>query len=180
MNSAKMPYVYIDSNIILDVIRGRDPKSISLMERIRERKVKACTSGFTLLELIDKEQEHALIWRMIKDGYSFDEILRKRGIRDLNDKELDGCFNKMDRTFSIPYKKHIDFYYLDNVGWDKAVELMHKFNLRSNDAIHLATAIMAGCDLLVSNDQNLLKSAENVIKVATSENVNDILDTWKD
>jgi predicted nucleic acid-binding protein len=179
MASSKIPYVYIDANIILDAIRGRNNASIGLMEKIREKKIKACTSGFTLLELLDKEQEYSFVWRMLKDGYTFDAILRKRDDRDLDDKELDGCFKKMDRTFSIPYKRYIDFYYLDNNGWDKSVELMHKYNLRSNDAIHLATAIMASCDLLVSNDQNLLRSASNIIKVATPENSNEMLESLK-
>jgi predicted nucleic acid-binding protein len=145
------------------------------MEKIRDGTVKACTSGFTFLELLDKEQEYALVWHMLKNGYSFEEILRKRSARNLNDKELDECFDKMNRVFTIPYKKHIDFYYLNDVGWDKAVELMHKLNLTSNDSVHLATAIMAECDLLISNDQNFLENAQKVIKVTTPENIDKVL-----
>lgn len=173
--SSKVPYAYLDTNVILDVIRGRKTESIRLMEKVREGKIKACTSGFTFLEILDKEQEYTLVWKMLKDGYSFDAILKKRSERNLNDKELDECFSKMDRTFTMQYKKHIDFYYLSDVGWDEAVELMHKLNLTSNDAIHLATAIMAGCYLMVSNDQNLLKNAEKVIKVSTPETIDKFL-----
>ena len=167
--------MYIDSNVILDVMRGRSTASANLFECIREKKIRACTSGFTLLEVIDKEQEYAFVWRMLKEGYSFDTILRKREDRDLDDKELDDCFKKMDRLFYIPFKKYIDFYYLQPNGWDKSVELMHKYSLRSNDAIHLASAVMAGCDFLVSSDQNLLKVASNVINVAIPEKVNEAL-----
>jgi predicted nucleic acid-binding protein len=134
--------------------------------------LKACTSAFSLLELIDKEQEYTLVWHMLRDGYSFDEILRKRSDRNLSEKELLEAFDKVDRVFTVQYKKHIDLYYLDNEGWDKAIELMQTLNLTARDAIHLATALMAGCDLLVSNDQNFLKNAEKVIRVSTPDEVN--------
>ena len=167
-----IPHVYLDVNIILDVIRGRKNKaSFVLMEKIRKGNIRGCTSAFSLLELIDKEQEYTFIWRMIKDGYSFDEILRERYNRNLKDMDLIEAVEKIDRVFVKRYEDYIDFFYLEGEGWDKAVELMQSANLTCEDAIHLVSALMAGCDLLVSNDQHLLNNAKKVIPVSSPENV---------
>jgi len=171
-----LPYVYIDVMVILDIIRGRKNKaSFALMEEIRNGHIKGCTSAFSLLELIDKEQEYTLIWRMIKDGYSFDEILRERKNRNLKEHDLIEAVDKIDRIFVKQYRNYIDFYYLADEGWDKAIELVQVVNLTSEDAIHVASALMAGCDLLVSNDQNLVDNAKKVIPACETKDVLQIL-----
>jgi len=175
LDEGSIPHLYLDVNVILDVIRGRKKASLVLMEKIRNGSIRGCTSAFSLLELIDKEQEYTLIWRMIKDGYSFDEILRARNKRNLRDADLIEAVEKIDRILVKRYKKYVDFYYLEDEGWDKAVELMQSVNLTSEDAIHLASALMAGCDVLVSSDQNLLENAVKVIPVSLPEDVEQTL-----
>jgi len=176
LDETDMPYVYIDVNVILDVIRGRKNKaSFALLEKIRNGYIRGCTSAFSLLELIDKEQEYTFIWRMIKDGYSFDEILRGRKNKNLKEFDLIEAVEKIDRVFVKQYKKCVDFYYLEDDGWDKAIELMQTINLTSEDAIHLASALMAGCDLLVSNDQHFLENAKKVIPACSPENAEQLL-----
>lgn len=175
MSTGKSPYVYLDTNVILDVIRGRKTESTNIMEKVKKRKIKACTSLLCLLELIDKEQEHYFESNLYRDGYSFDEILRIRNQRNLSGADLLKAFNKVDRLFVIPYKEIIDFVYLEGPGWDKAVELMQTLNLRSNDAIHLATALVMKCDLLVADDKHFLENALKVIPVSLPENIDEKL-----
>ena len=176
MDEGDVPYVYLDVNVILDVIRGRrNEASFMLMEKIRNSEIVGCTSAFSFLELIDKEQEYSLVWRRIRDGYSFDEILRERSNRNLREEDLIDAVEKVDRVFAKPYKKYIDFYYLEDEGWDKAVELMQIVNLTSEDAIHLASAFMAGCHLLVTNDQHFLKNAQKVMPASLPKDVEDNL-----
>ena len=52
----------------------------------------------------------------------------------------------------------------------KAAEIMQVANLHSTDAIHLATSILAECNLFISNDRQLLKNASKMITTATPEN----------
>jgi len=171
MSTRSIPYVYLDTTIILDVIRGRKRASILLLERAKSGNIKACTSLLCLLELIDKEQEHFFESKMHRNGYSFNEILKRRNQRNLREDDLLEAFDKVDRVFVAPYKKVIDFCYLEGAGWDKAVELMQMLNLRSNDAIHLATALVMKCNLLITNDQHFLENAQKVIPASFPENI---------
>jgi len=167
----RAPYLYVDTNVFLDVVWKRRESSIVLVNRIKTKKIKACTSTFTFLEATDKEQEYKFFWKMLGKHHSFDEILRLRFQRQLTKQDLEDVIETVDAQFWKPYKDAIDFYYLELDGWTLAMELMGELSIRSNDVIHLATAILAGCDLFVTNDTDLLKTINKKIPACTPEQV---------
>ena len=46
---------------------------------------------------------------------------------------------------------------------EKAIDLRVQFGLKTPDAIHLSTGILASCDLFVTRDAAWLKSGVNVV-----------------
>ena len=51
---------------------------------------------------------------------------------------------------------------------DRATELRARYRFRTPDAIHLAAAIIGGCDLFLSNDHRLSKCGEIRVEVITA------------
>lgn len=49
---------------------------------------------------------------------------------------------------------------------ERAVDLRVQFGLKSPDAIHLATGLLAGCDLFVTRDAPWLRTGVNVVDPA--------------
>ncbi len=164
-------FLYIDTNVIQDTFRNRRPTSTYLLEHIREKGIRACTSSFTLLELMDVETEHTHIWRRIKQGWTFDDILRKRYPRELTLSELDESYQTIYDKFYARFikTKIINLFSLEPDGWDYAFESMGDYNLSKGDAIHVATAKFAGCNMFVSNDTDLVEllKANKIILAAT-------------
>ena len=53
----------------------------------------------------------------------------------------------------------------DRLVFEKATELRLNNRLKTPDALHLAAALQAGCDELLTNDQSLAKAACGQIRV---------------
>jgi predicted nucleic acid-binding protein len=89
-------------------------------------------------------------------------ILRNRGEPDLSDEELKTIYNKMYDNFFKKYK-FVQLFYLELEGWEKAIDLSLKSNIATTDLIHLATALLLDCDLLVTSDEFFCKQANKFI-----------------
>ena len=168
---SRRPYLYLDTNVILDIIRNRRVASTILLDKIKNGKFDACTSYFTLLEVTDQEQEYKFFWKMLEKGYSLDKILRTRFHRELTKQDLKEVTEKIDTIFWKPFKDVIGFYYLEKDGWDRAWGLMEDTSIRANDLIHLATALSQKCDLFVTSDNDLLNAIRKKIPACTPEKV---------
>ena len=165
----EIPHIYIDTNIIVDVIGGKRRSSIHLMETIKEKKWKCSTSHFALMEALDVEKDNMFIFNKLKEGFTFKKILRKRSEKDLPKNDLENIYNKLYNSFFISYK-FVQFFWLTKIGWEKAIELCRKTNISAPDIIHLATAIEAGCDILVTSDEIFCKNAIKFIPSSLPEN----------
>lgn len=71
---------------------------------------------------------------------------------------------KFDRFFTNP--AHI-YAPASRPVFNLATELRAQQNLKTPDALHLATAIHAGCDQFWTNDQHLEKAADGRIAILT-------------
>lgn len=158
MRPKKDPHLYIDTNVFQDALRNREPKSIYLLQRIKDKSIPASTSAWTLLELLDISIENKHVWRRIGQGWSFDEILRRRYPRDLNTTDLLEAHREVDDKIYQTYfkSKIISLHTLDSEGWNYAYQLMGEYNISKGDAIHVASATSANCNVFVSSDSELL------------------------
>jgi predicted nucleic acid-binding protein len=152
----------LDTNIFLDLIRNRNDEpaeaSKNLFREISRDKYRALTSSFTLLEIMEDEQERIYAEREITIcKKSFDEVRRHMDRRDLTPTELEGIQKNLENRIFKPFvdKDKIERRYLTDEGWIRASELLSKLNISASDCIHLAVADIAGCDIFVTNDDQL-------------------------
>lgn len=153
------PKPYLDTNVILDYIRKRNKDSVKLLKIIKRKKIKCCTSYFTLLELIDAEQENIWIKTRINKGVTFDDIFRKRYPRELTKAQLRKAFSKIDRTFYDPFveTKIVDIMIPNGNSWDSILHLLQRSNTTTNDVFHIDAALGSNCNIFISNDSDLVK-----------------------
>lgn len=59
---------------------------------------------------------------------------------------------------------------LTAAAFDKAAELRARWNLRTPDALHIATAILNGCDVFLTNDAALSRCTEIKVEVLNVAN----------
>jgi predicted nucleic acid-binding protein len=155
----KKPRPYVDTNVILDYIRKRNTQSIVLLETLKRRKIRFYISYYTVLELIDKEQENTWIETRIRRGESFDDIVRHRYPRDLDEAALRDSFKRIGERFVLPFIQtdSVSVMVPDNKSWDKTLGLLARTNLSVGDAIHVDAALGSDCNIFISNDDNLVK-----------------------
>lgn len=70
--------MFLDTNILLDVLWKRNRASIRLLEQLKLGNIPMYTSYLSVRELIDKEQENIYVYELFERRLSVDEILRRR------------------------------------------------------------------------------------------------------
>lgn len=154
---------YIDTNVILDYIRGRNEDSRRLMQAVKDQALKFYTSFFTYLELIDTEQESKWILRRWQEGETLDDILRHRYPRELNADELVAALNLLKEKFFKPFvDTDIALLMLPDADtWDEVPKLMRKSNFSIGDAFHVDAAVSNESDIFITRDSYLVKMIED-------------------
>jgi len=75
---------------------------------------------------------------------------------------------RYDRFFATPGYIRVA---LDTAVFDQATELRARRGLKTPDALHLAAAITSGCHELWTNDERLVRAADNRIRVVTIDQI---------
>lgn len=159
------PSIYIDTCIARDVTErrtGRDV-SIELLSRIKSKGWFCKMSVFGLMELVDIEQEGIFVnLRYFIEKQTLDEVYSSRRNRNLGQRELEKSFQYVDQ-FRNNYS-FIELVGLSDDGWSLAVVVASGSNLHASDVIHLASAWMEDCDLVVTDDTFFIKEAKRYLK----------------
>ena len=153
-------HLYLDANVLIDILRkGRHPESVEFFEKALANRWLCTSSTFARMEALDIEQKNKWIQQRIRAGEHPDRLLRRLGERALRPRTL----RKLETQFYSAFLKGSDplvqWHRLDTEGWDLATELALTTNIAAPDCIHVATALRAGCDVLVTWDQPLQKMA---------------------
>lgn len=162
------PYFYLDTNVILDAIHNRWQPSVELIRRIEAEDWQCATSRYTVLELLDMEQEERFIENLRLDGLLLSQSRGLLGNRrqpkwGLQQRELDAIYIQLHDVLTTRYSfitfehPHLPEF------WDKAEEFCSATNIGAADAIHLASAIGMGCNVLVTRDKDFRRIADNYI-----------------
>lgn len=172
---AEMPHLYLDTNVILDFLHNRYPPSMELLRKIRERNWKCSTSSFALLEMYDAEQLDKFIEKLHLKGYSWSQIMRRTSERrskklGLTDRQLESVSSELRDSISL-IEDCIEFVYPHQTLWDDAERYCFYTNIGAQDAIHLATALEAGCNILVTRDKDFLRIADDYIIATLPDNI---------
>jgi predicted nucleic acid-binding protein len=169
------PYLYLDTNVILDFLHNRYQPSVELMRRIRERHWKCSTSSFSLLEMYDAEQLDKFIEKLRLKGYGWSQIMSKTVERrskklGLTDEQLKSLSSELRDSISL-IEDCIEFMYPHKRLWDDAETWCMYTNIGARDAIHLATALAVGCNILVTRDKDFRRIADDYIVATFPENI---------
>ena len=152
--------VFVDTNVLLDVLWGRKRSSIRLLELLKLREIPIYTSYLAVLELIDKEQEYAFVYKLILNKQSLNHILRVRKDRKLTAEERKEA---IDRVYEMLKEYDINLLVPSDEGiWEIAILVMKDVNVESSDAFHIASAKEAGCNIFVTNDEQLGKQVNQI------------------
>lgn len=159
--------LYLDTNLFLDMTRNRNNEfTRTLFHEIKEDKYEAVTSTFTLLEIVQEEQEGAYAEReLIHNKRSFDEIRSTMHERNLSKSTLEDVHNSVWKCLK-PYTdtEKIIVRYLDEEGWDFAIDIQGEIDVSASDAIHIAVAFKYGCDIFVTSDSQLIHNCSKHFK----------------
>lgn len=160
----------MDTNLFLDLTRNRKNEfSRKIFQDIKCDKYDAITSTFTLLEIVQEEQERKFAENeLIHNKKSFDEIRTKIHERNLSDSSLEEVYDSAWKELK-PYfeEEKIRFMYLDEEGWDVVVDFQKHMNISASDVIHVAVAYIEGCDIFVTSDGQLIAVGSSFFKPKT-------------
>jgi len=162
LNGILIPHLYFDTNFILDVMEG-DTKACQIIENAKEKKWKYSSSIFTLMEALDIKQEHYFFKQKVNLGKPLRHIISLRYERDLHKIDLDRVKTEFINKFRKDHSGQ-GLYYILEEGWQNAYYIVKESNITSSDAIHLATAISAGCDILLTSDKFFIKEGNKYLK----------------
>jgi len=167
---ATSPHLYLDTNVFLDAIDRRKPASIDLVNRIAAEGWECSTSRFTFLEMLDVKQDNQFVQNRLDEGMQPSWIVRhlrdrRWGTLALRRRELDAIYGELYEAIEKDFR-FVTFQRPRPELWDEAEEFCAATNVGAADAIHLATAVAAECDILVTNDKDFRKIAEPYILAA--------------
>jgi len=169
-----VPHLYVDTNVFVEIIEGQHQASIHLIETAKEKKWRCSTSIFTLMELSEIRQDNKYVYDQLGLGTHIKKAFRSLDQKNLSLSELKQIQGKIDALFTNTYP-FVEFFALEEKGWDRALDLKATTNISAPDAIHLSTAIEAGCDVLVSLDAFLIKEASKYIRTCSPENTQSVI-----
>lgn len=162
--------VYLDTNVLLDVIHERQPASQVLFERIRGERWPAVASPFAIAEMLEAEHTEAWAAKLFAQGFTFSYLQRafnsRRVSHDrLTTAEIDAVQRNLGARLS-PVRETVTFPVPTADLLDRVVVLCGSSNIETTDAVHVATALSTGCTLFVTGDRELAQLAGQFIHVA--------------
>lgn len=164
----RVPHLYVDTTVVLDLFFNRRPASVQLLETARSRGWEVSTSQFTVMEVLDVVQDHRWFVREVAERHRpVSSVVRERHRRKLTEETLRTA--RRDVGQFLGTYGFIQYFYLNEDGFNRAAGLCAVTNMSAPDCLHVATAVEAGCDLLVTSDDQVVQEAPDFIDVARPE-----------
>lgn len=174
-STTKKQAYYIDTNIALDYITGRNPQTISVLDSLIDAGSIMVSSSFLAMEAADfKKDSLYFIEKVVDKKWELRKTVRDSYRKDLRR----GDFYKVqDWIEELRDKLKLQLYdfLIDNDTWEIAQHISQNSNLFAPDAIHLSSSIVAAqssitttegiklpCNIFISNDDFLTKEAQKV------------------
>lgn len=171
--------IYLDTNIIIDEVEKRNRKTLTFFEKLRTvGNWEAVTSIFAIVEAIDVEGQITHAANLVRNKMSWDEIAKQR-TKELSQIERDKAVKQVEE-FRERNRK-VKVYEFKERGWKTALEVMRNLDISAPDALHVATALNARCQIFLSKDSTLLATIaknpayDDTLKGATPENIEQII-----
>lgn len=168
--AARLPRIYLDTNILLDLFFQRRPESTGLVLRGTSESWDVTYSHFALMELIDIVQETYWAQRKLnEDRDQLNVVISQRHTRDLPIDALERIRRQI-RQFTDSLYPHIGYYDFANPGiLERAMGLCENTNMTAPDCIHVQMALEIGVDLFVTRDGHVIREADAWVPTASPD-----------
>lgn len=153
---------------------------MELFRKIRDKGWKCVTSSFAILEMYDAEQLDMFIQKRHLEGDSWSQIMSRTTERrskkyGLTVRQLETVSSDLRDSISL-ISDCLEFMYPHKELWDDAENFCIYTNIGAQDAIHLATALAVGCNILVTRDKHFRRIADDYIIATLPENFDNALE----
>ncbi|MDO8486575.1 MAG: hypothetical protein Q7S77_02685 [Candidatus Staskawiczbacteria bacterium] len=158
---------YIDTNIVLDYITGRNVQTISVLEKIKNKGWKCISSSFLTMEVADYKKDNIFLFeKAMEKKWEMRKIFRETYKKDLKsgdfDKVLDWFLDFLEK-----YNLELFDFLINTDNWFLAQNIAFNSNLSAPDVVHLASAIIGAtnkqCQVLITNDNFFTTEANKVL-----------------
>jgi len=170
-----IPHLYLDTCVLLDVVyavRRASPESNMLLQQVKievERGNWLCSSSrWAVMELFDGMQEELYVDNLRLAGNLWSNVSRilhnrRQEQAGLKRPDLDSIWKQVhELTTGDGVLAFVDFKYpLTQAMWDKAEDICAQTNIGATDALHLASALESGCNILVTTDGDFTRIANH-------------------
>jgi predicted nucleic acid-binding protein len=164
------PNLYLDTSILASVLQKEHSASEQLLNSIRKKGWDCFTSAFAAMELFDLSQDNQYVLNQLQNGIHIKKAYKSLDQRILSETNFSAIKESISSLIASKCP-HLDFLQYGESTWGKALKIKSSCCISAPDVIHLATAMEAGCDLLVTLDNFFLKEAEKYIKTCLPEQV---------
>ena len=164
----KSKIFYIDTNIALDYITGRNTQTISVLERIKSKGWKCISSSFLTMEAADYKKDNLFLAdKAFEKKWDMRRIVRGTYNKDLRrgdfEKTLDWFVEFLGK-----YNLELFDFLISNENWFLAQNIAFNSNLSAPDVVHLSSAIIGAtsgqCQVLITNDKFFATEAKGIIE----------------
>lgn len=173
--SSRSPAAYLDTNVLLDVVRGRNRDSSFLLQHASRRGWLLRSSFFALIEVVKNQQQADFLLRRLRRGASVDDLLREAREPPLDTHQRSAVRNNLEQRLRSELRT-IDWFNLDEIGWQAALDLTLDTNVSAADSIHVAVATASDCDFIITRDTKLTSAIGAILPACTPREARDLLD----
>ena len=169
---ARVPRLYLDTNVLLDLFFDRRPVSRDLVVLGISNGWDITSSNFALMELLDVVQENRwAVRRLTEEREQLNTLISRRHQRDLPEEALEAVRREINRFKDRDYEQITYYDIVGNGLLERAMGLCAETNIAAPDCIHIQMAIEIGADILVTSDSQVLRYADPWVRVANPRDV---------
>jgi predicted nucleic acid-binding protein len=144
------------------LISRRNNDDFAFIEKAKNAGWRCYTSIHTLMELLDIAKDRRFLMKSVIDRWmDVSTFERGRRSQDLSESDLQEIYTDINNFFRT--YQFIEFINLKDKDWDLVKEIGEKSNLHSSDVIHLATAWVGNCRVLVTHDDQLIREGNAIL-----------------
>jgi len=157
--------IYVDTCILQGALSLRNDVDVVFLNKAKEKSWKIITSIHAFMELLDIAKDRRFLMNSVIDGWvDVSTFLRKRREMDLNRNDFDKIGKRIDK-FLKKYE-FVNFMHIEFDVWEFVKRIVENSNIHSSDALHLASAFVWGCHILVTHDNSFIKEGNMLLKEA--------------
>lgn len=157
------PRIYVDTNILQGAISGRNTEDILFLNKAKEKEWKVYTSIYTLMELLDVAKDRKFLMNSVIERWvDVSTFLQGRKAKNLSKDDLQDITKRLNNFFLN--NKIIEFINIKDADWELVKKIGESSNLHSSDVLHLVTAWVGNCHILVTHDKDFIKEGNRILK----------------